>query len=170
MEVKSNEIIKYSLFSPRPELEDKPENYYIIQERTRRGKPVIDVIKKSIMMPDYEIGIVSFSNLTYASTSFINLQVLDTLIAIAKLQPRQLPASAILNQRKNKIINLLPEWKNAEATHIFAENFLMDYFPDSLRREAVGIFNRAGKIIHIKDSSLKIICEVHLLWKEKTLM
>lgn len=102
-------------------------------------------------MPDYEIGIVSFSNLTYASTSFINLQVLDTLIAIVKLQPRQLPASAILNQRKNKLINLLPEQKNAEATHIFAENFLMDYFPDSLRREAVGIFNRAGKIIHIQE-------------------
>ena len=103
------------------------------------------------IMPEYGIGIISFSNLTYAPTSLINLKVLDTLIAITKLQSKQLPASAILNQRKNELINLLPEWKNPEATHIFAENFFMDYFPDSLRKEAVSIFNKAGKIIHIQE-------------------
>lgn len=103
------------------------------------------------IMPDYGIGIISFSNLTYAPASLINTRVLDTLIAIAKLQPKQLPASAILNQRKNELINLLPEWKNPEATHIFADNFFMDYFPDSLRKEAVSIFSKAGKIIQIKE-------------------
>ena len=103
------------------------------------------------IMPDYEIGIISFSNLTYAPASLINLQVLDTLIAVAKLQPRQLPASAILNQRKTELINLLPEWKNPGATQIFAENFFMDYFPDSLRKEAVSIFSKAGKIIHVRE-------------------
>lgn len=103
------------------------------------------------IMPDYGIGIISFSNLTYAPASLINTWVLDTLIAIAKLQPKQLPASAILNQRKNELINLLPDWKNPQATHIFAENFFMDYFPDSLRKEAVSIFNKAGKIIHIRE-------------------
>ncbi len=103
------------------------------------------------IMPEYGIGIISFSNLTYAPASLINTQILDTLIAIAKLQPKQLPASAILNQRKNELINLLPGWKNPEATHIFAENFFMDYFPDSLRKEANALFNKAGKIIHIHE-------------------
>jgi CubicO group peptidase (beta-lactamase class C family) len=103
------------------------------------------------IMPEYGIGIISFSNLTYAPANLINTQILDTLIAIAKLQPRQLPASAILNQRKNELINLLPGWKNPEATHIFAENFFMDYFPDSLRKEANALFNKAGKIIHIHE-------------------
>ena len=103
------------------------------------------------IMPDYEIGVISFSNLTYAPTSAINLTVLDTLIAVAKLQPRQLPVSAILNQRKNELIGLLPEWKNPEASSIFAGNFFMDYFPDSLRKEAVSIFSKAGKIIHIRE-------------------
>lgn len=28
--VKPTEIVKYSLFAPRPELEDKPENYFIM--------------------------------------------------------------------------------------------------------------------------------------------
>ena len=103
------------------------------------------------IMPDYGIGIICFSNLTYAPASLINLKVLDTLIAVAKLQPKQLAASAILNQRKNELINLLPEWKNPEATHIFAENFFMDYFTDSLRKEATAIFKKAGKIIQVNE-------------------
>ena len=49
-------------------------------------------------LPDYAIGIITFSNLTYAGVYLKNLHALDTLIALAKLQPRQLLASVILNQ------------------------------------------------------------------------
>lgn len=103
------------------------------------------------IMPDYNIGVICFSNLTYASTSAINMQVLDTLVSIGKLKPRQIPVSAILNQRKNELMQLLPEWKSPENTHIFAENFFMDYFPDSLRKEATTIFKNAGRINHVQD-------------------
>lgn len=30
LEVKPNELVRYSLFAPRPGLEDKPENYFIM--------------------------------------------------------------------------------------------------------------------------------------------
>jgi len=30
LEVRPNELVKYSLFAPRPDLEDKPENYFIM--------------------------------------------------------------------------------------------------------------------------------------------
>ena len=30
LEIRQNELIKYSLFAPRPDLEDKPENYFIM--------------------------------------------------------------------------------------------------------------------------------------------
>ncbi len=103
------------------------------------------------ILPDYGVGIITLSNLTYAPTSFINTQVLDTLIALAKLKPAALPVSAILNQRKGELVKLLPQWNNAEATGIFAENFFMDYFPDALRKEATAIFNNAGKIVRIND-------------------
>jgi len=103
------------------------------------------------ILPDYGIGIISFSNLTYAPAFFINNQVLDTLMILAKLEPKQLSISAILDQRKKELINLLPEWKNPEATHIFAENFFLDYFPDSLHNEAVRIFRKAGDIIKIHE-------------------
>jgi hypothetical protein len=45
----------------------------------------------------------------------------------------------------------LPEWKNLNATPIFAENFFLDYFPDSLRKEATNIFNKAGKILRVNE-------------------
>ncbi len=100
---------------------------------------------------DYGIGIISFSNLTYARVALLNTQALDTLIALAKLQPRKLPVSAILNQRKNELIKLLPHWNNVESSGIFAENFFLDYFTDSLRKEASAIFTKAGKIVRINE-------------------
>ena len=30
VEIKTNSLIKYSLFAPRPDLEDKPENYFVM--------------------------------------------------------------------------------------------------------------------------------------------
>jgi CubicO group peptidase (beta-lactamase class C family) len=75
------------------------------------------------IMPDYGIGVVAFANRTYAPMSPINMQVLDTLIKLAGLQPMQLPPSNILEQRKNDLVKLLPDWNNAEQSGIFAENF-----------------------------------------------
>ncbi|WP_325201444.1 serine hydrolase domain-containing protein [Flavobacterium sp.] len=103
------------------------------------------------ILPGYGIGIVSFSNLTYAPMNKINTQILDKIIDLAKLQPEKLPTSAILNQRKNELINLLPAWKNPEASPVFAENFFLDYSIDSLRKEAKTIFNNAGKITNVQE-------------------
>jgi CubicO group peptidase (beta-lactamase class C family) len=103
------------------------------------------------ILPDYGIGIISFSNLTYTSGGNVNVQALDTLITLAKLQPRPLPVSAILNQRKNELIKLLGNWTNAATSGIFADNFFLDYFPDSLQKEATNLFNKAGKFIKIGE-------------------
>ncbi|HEY6502675.1 MAG TPA: serine hydrolase domain-containing protein [Chitinophagaceae bacterium] len=103
------------------------------------------------ILPDYGIGVVAFANLTYAPIGFVNLRVLDTLIKIAGLQPRQLPASDILEKRKNELVKLLPDWNNAAASGIFAENFFPDYPIDTLKKYARDYFARAGKIISIKE-------------------
>jgi CubicO group peptidase (beta-lactamase class C family) len=103
------------------------------------------------ILQDYGVGVISFSNLTYASASNFNMQVIDTLITLAKLQPTLLPVSDILNERKNELIKLLPGWNNAPAAGIFAANFFMDYFPDALSKEATAIFNNAGKIIKVNE-------------------
>jgi CubicO group peptidase (beta-lactamase class C family) len=103
------------------------------------------------IMPEYNIGFVSFSNLTYSYMSLINTQILDTLIENAKLEPQKKLVSSILNQRKNELLELLPTWNNSKHSTIFSENFFLDNSIDSLRKEATIIFSKAGNIISIQD-------------------
>jgi CubicO group peptidase (beta-lactamase class C family) len=101
------------------------------------------------IMPDYGIGVVALANRTYAGLGGVNMQVLDTIIKMARLQPRVLPASRILEQRKNELVKLLPEWNNAEQSGIFAENFFPDYLIDTLKKQARDLYTKAGKIMSV---------------------
>lgn len=103
------------------------------------------------ILPKYGIGIISFANRTYAPVSELNAHILDTLVAITHLKPKPLAVSAILKQRQNELVALLPAWKNAESKGIFAENFFLDYFPNSLRKESEELFNNVGKILKINE-------------------
>lgn len=103
--------------------------------------------------PDYELGIISFSNVTYAPTGYINLKVADSLFAFTQLKPREIEPSAILLQRQQQLMTLLPTWEMAEKSGIFAENFFLDYFPKMLREEAEPLFLKIGKIISVKKIS-----------------
>ena len=103
------------------------------------------------IMPDYGIGIVSFANRTYSPMGFVNLKILDTIIKIAGLQPMQLRPSKILEQRKNELMKILPDWNNAEQSGIFAENFFPDYPIDTLKKYARDLYAKADKIISVKE-------------------
>jgi CubicO group peptidase (beta-lactamase class C family) len=102
-----------------------------------------------MILPDYGIGVVSFANLTYASTAIINMTVLDSLITLARLQPRLPAVTSILEQRQRELTALLPDWNDAEHSDIFAVNFWQDYFVDSLRKEARELFAKAGRIVRV---------------------
>jgi len=103
------------------------------------------------VMPDYGVGVVSFANLTYANGGRANSIALDTLLALSGIKPRTLPASAILTQRRDELVKLLPNWNNPQATGIFADNFFMDYFTDKLKAEATDVYAKAGKIVSIGE-------------------
>lgn len=104
-----------------------------------------------IFFPDYGLGVVCFANLTYAPTSTINLAVADTLIRFAHLQPRTIPVSPILQQRKEEIVKLLPDWNGAEASKIFAENFFPDRPLNELRQLTASLYEKAGKIVSVGE-------------------
>jgi hypothetical protein len=70
---------------------------------------------------------------------------------LARLKPRSVLVSRILQQRKRELTALLPEWQGAQESGIFAGNFWLDYFVDSLRKEATDLFARAGKIIRVGE-------------------
>lgn len=103
------------------------------------------------IIPDYGIGIVAFANLTYAQMGNIIERSLDTLLVKASLSPRELPESMILEKRKDQIIHLLPDWKDAKQSGIFADNFFDDYFLDELKKESKDAFNKVGKITSVSD-------------------
>jgi CubicO group peptidase (beta-lactamase class C family) len=102
-------------------------------------------------LPDYGIGVISCANLTYANTGAINLQVLDTLVTMARLRPRAVLVTRILQQRKRELTALLPGFEGAWESGIFAENFWLDYFVDSLRKDAAALFAQAGKIVRVGE-------------------
>ncbi len=102
-------------------------------------------------LPDYGVGVISFANLTYANTGTVNLQVLDTLVTLTGLKPRAVLVARILQQRKRELVALLPEWQGARESGIFADNFWLDYFVDSLKKEATQLFSKAGKIIRVGE-------------------
>lgn len=103
------------------------------------------------IMPEYGIGVIANGNLTYAGMNTINFAVMDTLISLAGLKPRELPVSPILKLRKDELVKLLPDWNNLAKNSIFAVNF----FPDRsimLRKKATQqLFAKIGKIRNITE-------------------
>jgi CubicO group peptidase (beta-lactamase class C family) len=95
-------------------------------------------------LPAYGLGVIFFANHTYAPTSTMNLIVLDTLVQIAQLQPRQVTVSPILAKRQMELVQLLPNWEKLPS--VFAENFFDDYLIDELKAEAKQLFEEAGRI------------------------
>lgn len=102
-----------------------------------------------VILPEYGLGVIFFANLTYAAASTVNFQVLDILVKDAHLQPRQVVASKLLKERQQALLKLLPEWKNAEASGLFAANFFLDHSPGSLKKETKTIFSNAGKTLSV---------------------
>ncbi len=48
LEILPNELVKYSLFAPRPDLEDKPENYFIMSYvlTDENGQTKLEIIQE----------------------------------------------------------------------------------------------------------------------------
>ena len=101
------------------------------------------------IMPEYGLGVMSFDNRTYGGTSTMNLAVLDTIVTLAGLEPRTLPTSDILEKRKNALVKILPEWKGAETSGLFAENFFMDNRLQDVVKRTQELYDEAGAIHHV---------------------
>jgi CubicO group peptidase (beta-lactamase class C family) len=101
--------------------------------------------------PEYNMGVVSFSNHTYGAPGLPNAIVLDTLIQLAGVKKRELPPSEILTKRKDDILALIPDWTDAESKNLFAENFWLDHDIEHRRKDTQATFNEAGKILRISN-------------------
>lgn len=98
------------------------------------------------ILPEYGIGVVFFANETYASTTNLNMTVLDTIVRRAGLQKRTIPVSPILQQRSQELQAILPHWQGAVQSGIFAENFFADRSLEEWKKLASSLWQKIGPI------------------------
>ena len=98
-----------------------------------------------IILPEYGVGVVLLTNVTYGPASKMNLEAIGKILEKSQLKPRQLPPSDYLVERAAALIPLLSDWENGEASGIFALNFFLDNSPQSLNQ----LFGQAGNILSV---------------------
>jgi CubicO group peptidase (beta-lactamase class C family) len=104
------------------------------------------------ILPEYGIGVVALANRTYANAGEANTKVLHLLLNTCGLEPWTLPASAILEQRRDELIQFLPDWSDAALrSGIFAENFFKDQSLELRRESARELFEKAGGIVAVGE-------------------
>lgn len=101
------------------------------------------------MLPEYGLAVVSLANRTYANAGDANLRVLSHLLKSAGFQPRLHEPSSVLLLRKAQLEKVLPEWREANTSGIFAGNFFPDNPLHLLRAEAAKKFATLGEVQRI---------------------
>jgi CubicO group peptidase (beta-lactamase class C family) len=100
------------------------------------------------LLPELGVGVVAFSNLTYANMGTPVAQVVDTLLALADLKARVFPVSQQLKQKQDQLVKVLPTW-NADCDSLFAENFFPDKSKDRWKKESTALLEKIGAIKNI---------------------
>ena len=85
--------------------------------------------------PEYDLGIISFANRTYAGAGSINNEVANLIFKKADLQPRILPPSDILLAAQTKVARWLQTNEAGIEEALFAENFFLDFSRDRRIKE-----------------------------------
>jgi CubicO group peptidase (beta-lactamase class C family) len=87
-------------------------------------------------LPDYGVGMFAMANLTYVGPSQPINKAWDALLKTGGLQKRQLPASPLLTQTRDRIFELWKSWNVEDLKKIAAMNLLLD-IPASQREAQI---------------------------------
>jgi hypothetical protein len=101
-----------------------------------------------VFYPEYGIGIMAFSNLTYVG-GFVrsaNYRVLEDLIRQGLFIPRKLPVSEILERRKEQVKELLLTWDPELEKELLAANFYLDISRKNRIKECTLLLDSLGEI------------------------
>jgi len=101
--------------------------------------------------PQYGIGIMAFSNLTYVGSTVqaCNYQLIGSLIDKELFIPRQIQVSPILQERKEQVADLIISWDPELEKNILAANFYLDQSRDSRMEEVNGFLKGIGDVVSI---------------------
>lgn len=79
-----------------------------------------------LWLPDYDLGVVTLANLTYAPAVPIAVQILRSLVATTGMTPRPVRTAAALEAAQAQVTRLFEQWDDALADELFAANFFLD--------------------------------------------
>ncbi|MEN8156155.1 MAG: serine hydrolase domain-containing protein [Bacteroidota bacterium] len=101
--------------------------------------------------PEYGIGIMAFSNLTYVGGSVrsANYRVIETLIKQNLFHPRMLQVSEILAHRKEQVVQLITTWDGSVEEEIVAANLYQDLSREKRVAEADRVLKAIGEVVSI---------------------
>jgi CubicO group peptidase (beta-lactamase class C family) len=101
--------------------------------------------------PEYGIGIMAFSNLTYGGGTVrsANYKVIKSLLDQGLFNPRSLPVSPILDKRKEQVAELIMHWDPQLEKEIVAANLYLDISREVRMAEARDVLNQAGEVIAV---------------------
>ena len=99
--------------------------------------------------PQYGVGIMAFSNLTYVGGTVrtANYMVMKELINRGVFIPRVLPVSEILERRKEQVFKLLLSWDPELEKEIVAANLYLDIPRETRMKEASRLLQELGEIV-----------------------
>lgn len=103
-----------------------------------------------VFYPEYGVGLMAFCNLTY-TTPWPLKKIEQLLFETARIEPRQLPASKILELRKSQLIQLFQTEDPALEKEILADNFYLDQSREKRIEGYKGVFDKAGAISESTD-------------------
>jgi len=96
-------------------------------------------------LPEYGIGMVAMTNLTYQGPAGVLSQAFDLLTKTRALEPRALPPAPALLSMRDSIASLWQNWDDNQLKKLAADNFLLDGDLAARRQEMAAVQARAGK-------------------------
>ena len=96
-----------------------------------------------LFLPEYGIGIVALSNLTYADMGTPVAKAIDTILSLTNISPRKLKPTKTLLQIQQYIIKNIPDMQD---TTLFADNFFQDKSWENRKKDMKHVSDISGKI------------------------
>jgi CubicO group peptidase (beta-lactamase class C family) len=87
-------------------------------------------------LPQHGVGILAMANLTYAGPARPISEAWDVLLKTGALKKRELPASPVLTETRERITALWKQWNPADAKAMAAMNLFLD-IPEQQRRDQI---------------------------------
>jgi hypothetical protein len=87
-------------------------------------------------LPEYGVGMFAMANLTYVGPAQPIGEAWDVFLKTGGLRKRELPASPVLTEMRDRIVKLWGAWDSGEAKKMAAMNLFLDT-PEQQRRDEI---------------------------------